>query len=41
MVSAALHYFRIHPDLRHDRLARLRAMGCDTVEIYNVGLADD
>ncbi|MEV5987530.1 beta-galactosidase family protein [Streptomyces sp. NPDC052051] len=34
VVSAAVHYFRIHPDLWHDRLARLRAMGCNTVEIY-------
>ncbi len=34
VVSAAVHYFRIHPDLWHDRLLRLRAMGCNTVEIY-------
>ncbi|MFE9424846.1 beta-galactosidase family protein [Kitasatospora sp. NPDC006697] len=34
IVSAAVHYFRIHPDLWHDRLARLRAMGVNTVETY-------
>ncbi|ACU75931.1 Beta-galactosidase [Catenulispora acidiphila DSM 44928] len=34
IVSAAIHYFRIHPDLWRDRLQRLRAMGCNTVECY-------
>ncbi|MEY9956649.1 beta-galactosidase [Streptacidiphilus sp. MAP5-52] len=34
VVSAAVHYFRIHPELWRDRLERLRAMGCNTVEVY-------
>ncbi|GAA1973622.1 glycoside hydrolase family 35 protein [Kitasatospora viridis] len=34
IVSAAVHYFRIHPQLWRDRLARLRAMGVNTVETY-------
>ncbi|MFE7330311.1 beta-galactosidase family protein [Streptomyces sp. NPDC057565] len=34
VVSAAVHYFRIHPELWRDRLQRLRAMGCNTVELY-------
>jgi beta-galactosidase len=34
IVSAAIHYFRIHPGLWRDRLERLRAMGCNTVEVY-------
>lgn len=34
IVSAAIHYFRIHPELWRDRLERLRAMGCNTVECY-------
>lgn len=34
IVSAAIHYFRVHPELWRDRLARLRAMGCNTVECY-------
>ncbi|MFB9210117.1 beta-galactosidase family protein [Nonomuraea spiralis] len=34
VVSAAVHYFRIHPGLWRDRLQRLRAMGCNTVELY-------
>ncbi|MCC9306174.1 beta-galactosidase [Kitasatospora sp. RB6PN24] len=34
VVSAAVHYFRIHPDLWRDRLERVRAMGCNTVELY-------
>ncbi|MFI8912744.1 beta-galactosidase family protein [Streptomyces sp. NPDC053513] len=34
IVSAAVHYFRIHPGLWRDRLRRLRAMGCNTVELY-------
>ncbi|MEZ0066817.1 hypothetical protein ABIA32_002830 [Streptacidiphilus sp. MAP12-20] len=33
-VSAAVHYFRIHPDQWRDRLLRLRAMGVNTVETY-------
>ncbi|MBB4980934.1 MULTISPECIES: glycoside hydrolase family 35 protein [Streptomyces] len=34
VVSAAVHYFRIHPGLWRDRLQRLQAMGCNTVELY-------
>ncbi|MFE2916902.1 glycoside hydrolase family 35 protein [Kitasatospora indigofera] len=34
IVSAAIHYFRVHPGLWHDRLLRLRAMGVNTVETY-------
>lgn len=33
-VSAAIHYFRVHPDLWTDRLKRLRAMGVNTIETY-------
>lgn len=28
-----MHYFRIHPDLWEDRLARAAAMGINTVEV--------
>ncbi|MFC9292712.1 beta-galactosidase family protein [Streptomyces sp. NPDC057011] len=34
IVSGALHYFRVHPDLWEDRLSRLRAMGVNTVDTY-------
>lgn len=34
IVSGAIHYFRIHPDLWRDRLLRLRALGLNTVETY-------
>ncbi|MFI8339519.1 beta-galactosidase family protein [Streptomyces sp. NPDC085639] len=34
IVSGALHYFRVHPDLWEDRLARLRALGVNTVDTY-------
>ena len=34
IVSGALHYFRVHPELWRDRLRRLVAMGCNTVETY-------
>ncbi|MFC5664114.1 beta-galactosidase family protein [Kitasatospora misakiensis] len=34
IVSGALHYFRVHPDLWDDRLARLRALGVNTVDTY-------
>ncbi|MGW1179522.1 glycoside hydrolase family 35 protein [Kitasatospora sp. NPDC002543] len=34
VVSGALHYFRVHPDLWEDRLRRLRAMGANTVDTY-------
>lgn len=34
VVSGAVHYFRVHPDLWRDRLERVRAMGLNTVETY-------
>ncbi|MGW7452738.1 glycoside hydrolase family 35 protein [Streptomyces sp. NPDC054787] len=34
IVSGALHYFRVHPDLWEDRLRRLRALGANTVDTY-------
>ncbi|MFD5916572.1 glycoside hydrolase family 35 protein [Kitasatospora sp. NPDC058201] len=34
IVSGALHYFRVHPDLWDDRLRRLRALGANTVDTY-------
>ncbi len=34
IVSAAVHYFRIRPELWQDRLTRLHAMGVNTIETY-------
>ncbi|WP_330333980.1 beta-galactosidase [Streptomyces sp. NBC_00536] len=34
VISGALHYFRVHPDLWEDRLRRLRALGVNTVDTY-------
>ncbi|MER6947794.1 beta-galactosidase family protein [Nonomuraea sp. NPDC000554] len=34
VLSGALHYFRVHPDLWRHRLSMLRAMGLNTVETY-------
>lgn len=34
IISGALHYFRVHPDLWGDRLARVAALGLNTVETY-------
>ncbi|MFE9066597.1 beta-galactosidase family protein [Streptomyces violaceusniger] len=34
IISAAIHYFRVHPELWEDRLLRLRAMGVNTIETY-------
>jgi len=34
IVSGVLHYFRVLPQLWEDRLRRLAAMGCNTVETY-------
>ncbi|MCY0962314.1 glycoside hydrolase family 35 protein [Streptomyces sp. H27-H5] len=34
VISGALHYFRVHPDLWEDRLLRLRALGVNTVDTY-------
>lgn len=34
VLSGAMHYFRVHPDLWEDRLRRLAAMGANTVDTY-------
>lgn len=34
IVSGVIHYFRVVPQLWQDRLRRLAAMGCNTVETY-------
>lgn len=34
IISGAIHYFRVHPDLWRDRLRKLRATGANTVESY-------
>jgi beta-galactosidase len=34
VISGALHYFRIHPDLWRDRLDKARLMGLNTIETY-------
>ncbi|MGQ4561315.1 glycoside hydrolase family 35 protein [Dermabacteraceae bacterium P7054] len=34
IISGALHYFRVQPQQWRDRLRRLVAMGCNTVETY-------
>ncbi|MGW0707203.1 beta-galactosidase [Streptomyces sp. NPDC002643] len=34
IISGAMHYFRIHPDLWADRLCKARLMGLNTVETY-------
>lgn len=34
IISGALHYVRVQPEHWQDRLRRIRAMGCDTVETY-------
>ena len=34
IISGALHYFRIPAELWEDRLLRLKALGCNTVETY-------
>ncbi|WP_166852981.1 beta-galactosidase [Isoptericola sp. BMS4] len=34
ILSGSVHYFRVHPDLWRDRLARVRAMGLNTVDTY-------
>lgn len=34
VISGAIHYFRVHPEQWRDRLRRLVAMGCNTVETY-------
>ena len=34
ILSGAMHYFRIHPDLWEDRLRKCKAMGLNTLETY-------
>ncbi|PPG52015.1 beta-galactosidase [Rathayibacter sp. AY2B3] len=34
ILSGALHYFRIHPDLWADRIRKARLMGLNTIETY-------
>ena len=34
LISGAIHYFRIVPQYWKDRLEKLKAMGCNTVETY-------
>jgi beta-galactosidase len=34
IISGALHYFRVHPDLWVDRLRKARQMGLNTIETY-------
>ncbi len=34
IISGAIHYFRVPPAYWRDRLEKLRAMGCNTVETY-------
>lgn len=34
LISGAIHYFRVVPQYWKDRLNKLRAMGCNTVETY-------
>lgn len=34
ILSGSLHYFRVHPDLWRDRIARLASLGLNTVDTY-------
>ncbi len=34
LISGAIHYFRVVPEYWQDRLEKLKAMGCNTVETY-------
>lgn len=34
IISGGIHYFRILPDYWRDRLEKLKALGCNTVETY-------
>ncbi len=34
IISGAIHYFRVVPEYWKDRLEKLKAMGCNTVETY-------
>ena len=37
IISGAIHYFRVIPSCWRDRLEKLKAMGCNTVETYIPG----
>ena len=34
IISGSIHYFRVVPEYWEDRLRKLKAMGCNTVETY-------
>ena len=34
IISGSIHYFRVVPQYWRDRLLKLKAMGCNTVETY-------
>lgn len=34
IISGSIHYFRVLPEYWEDRLSKLKAMGCNTVETY-------
>lgn len=34
VISGGIHYFRVVPEYWRDRLEKLKAMGCNTVETY-------
>ena len=34
IISGGIHYFRVVPEYWKDRLEKLKAMGCNTVETY-------
>ena len=34
IISGSIHYFRVVPEYWRDRLEKLKAMGCNTVETY-------
>ena len=38
IISGAIHYYRIVPEYWRDRLEKLKAMGCNTVETYGPGM---
>ena len=33
-ISGSIHYFRVHQDLWHHLLKRIRAMGLNSIQIY-------
>lgn len=37
IISGGIHYFRVVPEYWKDRLEKLKAMGCNTVETYILG----